>query len=102
MKENSLIPIEKIITRIFLVREKKVMLDKDLALLYGVRTKNLNKAVRRNKERFPEDFMFEISDEELKNLRFQFGTSSWGGVRYKPLAFTELGVAMLSSVCIGS
>ena len=74
------------------------MIDRDLAELYEVETKVLKRAVRRNILRFPEDFMFELSDEELLNLRCQFGTSSWGGVRYAPMAFTELGVAMLSSV----
>ena len=77
MEEKFLIPIEKIVSRICLIRGKKVMLDKDLAVLYGVRTKNLNKAVQRNLERFPEDFMFKLGEAELKNLRFQIGTSSW-------------------------
>jgi hypothetical protein len=74
------------------------MLDKDLAALYGVATRNLNKAVKRNLERFPEDFMFQLSKEELRNLMFHFGTSSWGGTRKLPYVFTEQGVAMLSSV----
>jgi phage regulator Rha-like protein len=74
------------------------MLDRDLAELYGAETGQLKRAVRRNIDRFPEDFMFELSDEEHENLRCQFGTSSWGGTRYKPMAFTEQGVAMLSSV----
>ncbi len=74
------------------------MLDFDLAELYKVETKLLKRAVRRNIERFPEDFMFELTKEELENLRRQFGTSSWGGVRYMPFAFTEHGVAMLSGV----
>lgn len=74
------------------------MLDKDLAALYQVETKNLKRQVRRNIERFPEDFMFELTENEFENLRCQFGTSSWGGTRYIPLAFTENGVAMLSSV----
>lgn len=74
------------------------MLDKDLALLYGVTTSNLNKAVSRNLERFPEDFMFQLTTKEFRNLIFHFGTSSWGGVRKRPRAFTEQGVAMLSSV----
>ncbi|MES2589719.1 MAG: ORF6N domain-containing protein [Bacteroidota bacterium] len=67
-------------------------------MLYGVETKNLKRQVKRNLARFPEDFMFEISKEELENLRCQFGTSSWGGTRYSPMAFSEQGVAMLSSV----
>ena len=74
------------------------MLDRDLAGLYGVATGNLNKAVSRNIERFPEDFMFQLTKEEFKNLIFHFGTSSWGGTRKLPRAFTEQGVAMLSSV----
>jgi len=74
------------------------MLDGDLAALYRVTTKNLNKAVARNLLRFPDDFMFKLQKNELENLRFQFGTSSWGGRRYSPYAFTENGVAMLSSV----
>ena len=72
------------------------MLDKDLAELYDVETKVLKQAVRRNIERFPEDFMFVFSNQELQNLRSQIVTSSWGGVRYRPMAFTEQGVAMLS------
>ena len=74
------------------------MLDKDLSELYAVETKQLKRQVRRNLERFPEDFMFELSQQEFDNLRSQFGTSSWGGSRYMPMAFTEQGVAMLSSV----
>ncbi|MGH9446615.1 MAG: ORF6N domain-containing protein [Terriglobia bacterium] len=85
--------------RILLIRGEKVMLDADLAELYGVETKALNRAVRRNPSRFPEDFMFQLTQEESENLRFHFGTSNfWGGRRYNPLAFTEQGVAMLSSV----
>jgi len=74
------------------------MLDQDLAELYAVETKQLKRAVRRNIGRFPEDFMFELTDDELHDLRCHFGTSSWGGLRYPPMAFTEQGVAMLSSV----
>ena len=74
------------------------MLDADLADLYGVETKNLKRQVKRNLNRFPADFMFQLSKEEFKNLRSQFGTSSWGGTRYTPMAFTEHGVLMLSSV----
>lgn len=74
------------------------MLDKDLAELYDVETKNLNKAVKRNFDRFPDDFMFQLTEEEFQNLKFQFGTSSWGGTRKLPYVFTEQGVAMLSSV----
>ncbi len=79
-------------------REHKVMLDKDLAELYGVETFNLNKAVKRNIDRFPEDFMFQLSKEEFQNLIFQNGISSWGGTRKPPNVFTEQGIAMLSSV----
>ena len=74
------------------------MLDRDLAELYGVETKVLEQAVRRNIDRFPEDFMFEITKDEFENLRSQIVTSSWGGTRFLPMAFTEQGVAMLSSV----
>ncbi len=74
------------------------MLDRDLAELYDVETKRLKEQVRRNIERFPEDFMFELTKEELINWRSQFATSSWGGPRYSPMAFTEQGVAMLSGV----
>jgi phage regulator Rha-like protein len=89
---------EVVMNKIYLIREHKVMLDRDLAELYGVETKQLKRAVKRNIDRFPEDFMFELDDQEFENLRSQFGTSSWGGVRYAPMAFTEQGVAMLSSV----
>jgi phage regulator Rha-like protein len=92
------IPDEVVMSKIYLIRNKKVMLDMDLAELYEVETKQLKRAVRRNISRFPEDFMFELSDAEFTDLRSQSGTSSWGGVRYAPMAFTEQGVAMLSSV----
>ncbi|WP_026978268.1 ORF6N domain-containing protein [Flavobacterium tegetincola] len=84
--------------KIFMLRNQKVMFDFDLALLYEIETKRLKEAVRRNIERFPEDFMFELTKEEFDNLRTQFATSSYGGTRYMPFAFTEQGVAMLSSV----
>ena len=74
------------------------MLDRDLAELYEVETKQLKRQVRRNTDRFPDDFMFELDKEEFDNLRSQSGTSNWGGTRYAPMAFTEQGVAMLSSV----
>jgi hypothetical protein len=116
MAENT--PIEIIENKIYIIRGQKVMLDKDLAWLYEVETKNLNQAVKRNIERFPEDFMFQLTQEEFekfkqenKNLRSQFATSKKdtalisqiviskkGGDRYLPYAFTEHGVAMLSSV----
>ncbi len=95
---GSIIPIERIQQCIYLVRKHKVMLDSDLAQLYGVETKVLNRAVSRNIDRFPEDFMFQLDRDEFENLRCHFGTSSWGGRRYRPRAFTEQGVAMLSSV----
>ena len=89
--------------RIYFIRGHRVMLDSDLADLYGVETKALKRAVRRNVARFPDDFMFEISQNELENLRYQFGTSSFaekqhGGLRYLPFVFTQEGVAMLSGV----
>lgn len=74
------------------------MLDKDLAKLYGIKTRNLNKAVTRNLDRFPEDFMFQLTKDEFNNLMFQFGTSRWGGTRKMPSVFTEHGILMLSSV----
>jgi len=98
MESKSLIPVEKITSKIHLIRNEKVILDADLAELYGVETKVLNQAVRRNLNRFPNDFMFQLSDEEFEILRSQTVTSSWGGRRYPPFAFTEQGVAMLSSV----
>ena len=87
---QDIIPIENITSLIYLIRGKKVMLDRDLAHLYQVETKALKQAVRRNTERFPEDFMFELSNREFQNLRSQIVTSSWGGARYRPMAFTEL------------
>lgn len=92
------LPEEVIINQIYLIRGQKVMLDKDLANLYNVTTGNLNKAVQRNIKRFPSDFMFQLNEQEFKNLIFQNGTSSWGGTRKLPNAFTEQGVAMLSGV----
>jgi hypothetical protein len=92
------IPDDIISSKIYLVRGKKVMLDHDLAILYRVETKALKQAVRRNIERFPDDFMFELNNKEFAILRSQIVTSSWGGSRYLPMAFTEQGVAMLSSV----
>ncbi|MFV0266859.1 MAG: ORF6N domain-containing protein [Draconibacterium sp.] len=97
-KNDLMLPDEIIMTKIYLIREQKVMLDKDLAELYGVETKALKQQVKRNIERFPVDFMFELSQEEFANLRSQIVSSSWGGTRYPPMVFTEQGVAMLSSV----
>ncbi|MDF1576793.1 MAG: ORF6N domain-containing protein, partial [Bacteroidales bacterium] len=95
---NTMIPDEVIMKKIYLLRGSKVMMDRDLAELYEIETKQLKRAVRRNINRFPEDFMFELSLEEFNDLRSQFGTSSWGGPRYIPMAFTEHGVIMLASV----
>jgi hypothetical protein len=95
---KSLIPVERIENKILQIRGQKVMLDRDLAELYGIGTRDLNKAVTRNKDRFPDDFMFSLTKEEFDDLMFQFGTSSWGGIRKVPRVFTEQGVAMLSSV----
>jgi hypothetical protein len=92
--------VELITRRIHYLRGERIMLDADLAELYGVLTKNLNLAVRRNRERFPADFMFQLTKEESESLRLQIATSNVGrgGRRYQPYAFTEHGVAMLSSV----
>ena len=98
VKSHSIIPVERIASRIYLIRGEKVMLDKDLADLYEIETKVLVQAVKRNLDRFPQDFMFQLSELEFENLRSQIVTSSWGGRRYTPHAFTEQGVAMLSSV----
>ncbi len=98
MAKSILIPDEIIISKIYVVRGQKVMLDRDLAELYSVTTGNLNKAVKRNIKRFPDDFMFQLNDEEFKNLIFQNGISSWGGTRKMPFVFTEQGVAMLSGI----
>jgi len=97
---NQLMPIEKIENKILHLRGKKVMIDEDLALLYGVPTKQLKRQVKRNIERFPEDFMFELTRQEYHNfLRCQFGTLKRGvHSKFLPFAFTEQGVAMLSSV----
>ncbi|MGZ3900657.1 MAG: ORF6N domain-containing protein, partial [Bacteroidia bacterium] len=98
-KETSLIvPDEIIMSKIYYIRGHKVMLDRDLAELYGVETKTFNQAVKRNLKRFPPDFMFELSEKEWQDLRSQIVTSSWGGTRYAPNAFTEQGVAMLASI----
>jgi hypothetical protein len=104
---TSIVQTEQIERLILLIRGYKVMLDDDLAKLYGGSAKRLNEAVRRNRDRFPDDFMFQLTEEEFTgfrhqignaNLRSQIATSSWGGRRYRPHAFTEQGVAMLSSV----
>jgi len=95
---SIIIPAERIHNCIYLIRGQKVLLDEDLAGLYGVQTRVLNQAVSRNMERFPEDFAFRLTTDEFENLKSQIVTSSWGGRRKPPRAFTEQGVAMLSSV----
>ena len=99
MANTALVSIERIEKAIYLIRGEKVMLDRDLAALYGVETKMLNRAVKRNLKRFPADFMFQLTAEETDALRYQIGTSNKGrgGRRYLPYVFTEQGVAMLSS-----
>jgi hypothetical protein len=95
---TQLVPVEQIEQVILLIRGQRMMLDRDLAALYGVETKNLNKAVQRNLERFPADFMFQLTAEEAEALRFQFGTLKRGQhFKYLPRVFTQEGVAMLSS-----
>ena len=96
--KELMIPDELVINKIYIIRGKKVMLDEDLAELYQVETKRLNEQVRRNIDRFPNDFMFKLTKKEFENLKSQFATSSWGGRRKLPLAFTEQGVSMLSGV----
>jgi hypothetical protein len=98
MSELSILSEETISNKIYFIRNQKVMLDSDLALLYGIETRVLKQAVRRNLNRFPEDFMFELTKIEFDNLTSQIVTSSWGGTRKLPFAFTEHGVLMLSSV----
>jgi hypothetical protein len=104
MPKTSMLPDEVIYRKIYYIRGQKVMLDSDLAELYGVETKRLNEQVRRNSERFPKDFMFQLTEREWNNLKSQFATSSvetlenWGGRRTLPCVFTEHGVLMLSSV----
>jgi len=96
---KAIVPIERVVQSIRWFRGQKVLLDSDLAALYGVTTGNLNKAVSRNRDRFPSDFMFRLSAEEAEDLIFQIGRSKGrGGRRHRPYAFTEQGIAMLSSV----
>jgi hypothetical protein len=97
---TTIVPIEAIVQKIIFLRGEKVLLDRDLAELYGVQTKALKQAVRRNIKRFPRDFMFELTEEEFKNWRSHFVTSKSDkmALRHRPMAFTEQGVAMLSSV----
>ena len=112
MKENSFLPVERIENKIYLIRGKKVMFDRDLAELYGVETRIINRAVKRSKKRFPADFMFQLNKQEAEiwrsrsqngilneSSRFQIGTLKRGqNIKYSPYVFTEQGVAMLSSV----
>jgi hypothetical protein len=95
---SKLVPIEIITNKILELRGKRVMLDKDLARLYGVPTRRLNEQVKRNIKRFPDDFMFQLTEKEFNSLRSQIATSNRGGRRYTPYVFTEQGVAMLSGV----
>jgi len=97
-ENSSMIPDESVINKIYHIREQKVMLDSDLAELYGVETRVLNQAINRNIDRFPPDFMFQLNEGEWSNLKSQFVISSWGGRRKLPFVFTEHGVLMLSSV----
>jgi len=98
-KRESIVPVTRIQSMIYVIRGRKVMLDSDLAELYGVSTGRLNEQVKRNIDRFPEDFMFQLTQEEYEILRSQIATSrSWGGRRYPPNAFTEHGAVMLASV----
>jgi hypothetical protein len=98
MNKSVSIPDEVVVSKIYLIRNQKVMLDDDLAELYQVETRRLNEQVKRNIDRFPEDFMFQLTEAEWENLKSQNATSSWGGRRKNPYAFTEHGVLMLSSV----
>jgi hypothetical protein len=95
---TNLLPLEAITQRILLLRGQKVLLDSDLAELYGVETRRLNEQVKRNRERFPQDFIFELNTEEFKHLKSQFATSNWGGRRKLPLAFTEHGAIMAATI----
>ncbi|RWZ83469.1 MULTISPECIES: ORF6N domain-containing protein [Hydrotalea] len=95
---QALVAEQKILNRIYVIRNQKVMLDEDLAEMYGVETRRLNEQVKRNSKRFPKDFMFSLTKKEYENLKSQNATSNWGGRRKLPKAFTEQGVAMLSSV----
>jgi ORF6N domain len=98
VSSTQLLPLEAITHHIVVLREQKVLLDSDLAALYGVQTRRLNEQVRRNRARFPQDFIFELTPEEFSNLKSQFATSSWGGRRKLPLAFTEHGAIMAATV----
>lgn len=95
---NAHMDSDRVSGAIVILRGQRVLLDRDLAALYGVQTRRLNEQVRRNKKRFPADFIFEVSGEEVRNLMSQFATSSWGGTRKRPLAFTEHGAIMAATV----
>jgi len=95
---QALVIEQKILNRIYVIRGQKVMIDEDLAEMYSVETRRLNEQVKRNIKRFPKDFMFALTQKEFENLKSQNATSSWGGRRKLPNAFTEQGVAMLSSI----
>jgi hypothetical protein len=97
-KSTALVPIGHVAHSIFILRGQRVLLDSDLAMLYGVDTRRLNEQVRRNRERFPADFIFELTAKEFTNLKSQSATSSWGGRRKRPLAFTEHGAIMAATV----
>lgn len=97
-KDTALVPIERITQSILILRGHRVLLDADLAALYGVETRRLNEQVRRNRERFPGDFIFELTTGEFANLKSQFATSSWGGRRKRPIAFTEHGAIMAATI----
>lgn len=97
-KQAALIPVEHIAQSILILRGQRMLLDADLAALYNVETRRLNEQVRRNRDRFPADFIFELTDEEFANLKSQFATSSWGGRRKRPIAFTEHGAIMAATV----
>ena len=98
MSVSTFLSQETIERKIYFIRGKKVMLGSDLADLYDVEAKVMHRAVKRNADRFPADFMFQLTNKEVTDLRCQFGTSSWGGQRYLPYAFTEHGILMLSSI----
>jgi hypothetical protein len=98
MTEDLQLQPADIQNKIYVIRGQRVMLDRDLSEMYGVETRRLNEQVKRNMKRFPQDFMFQLTSEEFENLKSQFATSRWGGTRKSPYVFTELGVAMLSSV----
>jgi phage regulator Rha-like protein len=98
IQDITMIPDEVILNKIYIIRGQKVMLDNEIAKMYGVETRRLNEQVKRNIERFPANFMFQLSSEEFEHLKSQNATSSWGGRRKLPFAFTEHGILMLANV----